>query len=184
MKHVDFTEALAVAALVAGGGAAVHATLAYAASPAVALPAAVTLSAGAVMAWLGARAAHAGGRTVVALTWCLAAGVLPATSPAPALLVLLHALLLWGVRAVLHQRRLLACAADLALAALALAAGMAVYLHTASFLLAAWSWGLVQAAWTWLAPTTRASGGARLARAQGVAAAALDRLDKEAWEKS
>ncbi|MGE0487202.1 MAG: hypothetical protein AB7Q81_23820 [Gammaproteobacteria bacterium] len=181
MNRAGFTPNLVVGAALALVTGIVFNALLPGVSATAALRIALGLAATGYALWLVASARTRTGRVVLALAWL--AGALLAWLLEPPLTLYLagHVGAAWLLRALFHHVRPGAAVADLALATLALGAGLVAARHTASVTLGAWSFFLVQALWVFIpggreedAPPTDES--SRFAQAAARARAAWIRL--------
>jgi hypothetical protein len=167
------------AALAAAGAALFSATFAWW-SPHFALRLVVALVAGAYVAYLLARSDERTGRVVTVTVWAVAAALLAAFGVGLPLYLLGHAVLVWLVRALYHQRSAFGALADLGLTALALVAAVAAMRNTSSLFIAIWTFFLIAASFVALPNDmvrSQAAGSAEpFDRAQRTANAALKRL--------
>jgi hypothetical protein len=92
------------------------------------------------------------GRVTAFLAWCLAAVGLWLAAPPLVLYLLLHVGMLWLIRTLFFNSSLVSALADLALALLALAAGIWALVQTGSLLLGIWCFFLVQAGFVAIPP--------------------------------
>lgn len=150
MSRPGFGRGLFVGAALALLTGIVCNALVMAVAPAAALRTALGLAAAGYVLWLIVGAPTRTGRVVVALAWLVAALLAWLLEPPLGVYLAGHVGAAWLVRALFHHGRLGAALADLALTALALAAGIVAARHTASVTLGAWSFFLVQALWVFI----------------------------------
>src|SRR5262245_31369143 len=184
-SEATFLGGVVVAAVFAAAGAALFgATVAWW-SPRFALRTIVALLGAAYVLYLLACSGERTGRVVTVAAWMIGAALLAAFADALGLFLVGHAVLVWLVRALYHQRSTIGALADLGLTALALAAAVASMRSTGSLFLAIWCFFLIEALFA-AVPNgitrshPRAGVEPPFARAQRSANAALQRLARRA----
>jgi hypothetical protein len=144
-SRATFLGGVAVAAVLAAAGAAIFSATFNWWSPRFAIRLVVALVGGAYVLYLLARSDERTGRVVTVAVWSVAAALLAAFANALPLFLIGHAVLVWLVRALYHQRSTIGALADLGLTALALAAAVAAMRSTGSLFIAIWSFFLIEA---------------------------------------
>jgi hypothetical protein len=154
MSRPAFAANLVVGAALAVLTGIVGNTLLFGFHAAAALATALGLAAAGYVLWLVANGHTRTGRVVVTLAWLVAALLAWLLEPPLGLYLAGHVGAAWLVRALFHHDRLATALADLAIAALALGAGVVAARHSGSITLGTWSFFLVQALWVFI-PGTR-----------------------------
>jgi hypothetical protein len=152
MNRPTFLEGVGVALAASLSGAAGYTALSAAAGGVGMLRPVVAGLALGYLIYLLARTPVRVGRVAAFLAWCLTAVGLWLAAPPLALYLLLHVGMLWLIRAVFFHSSLVSALADLALALLALAAGIWALVQTGNLLLGIWCFFLVQAGFVAIPP--------------------------------
>jgi len=172
-------EGVVVAAVLAGLGGVVFASLQLLVTPSLALRTLTIVLSGAYALYLLVRSDRHGG-VALAASWSIAAAASAGLIDSLALLLIVHVTLIWLLRCLSFHDSIVAALADLLLSALALAAAVWAATHTGSFALSVWCALLVQALFVALPRALPAAGvdgnDTRFERAQRSAEAALRRL--------
>jgi hypothetical protein len=144
-SKATFLGGVVVAAVFAAVGAALFGATVVWWSPRSALRTIVALLGAAYVLYLLARSGERTGRVVTVAAWMIGAALLAVFADALGLFLVGHAVLVWLVRALYHQRSTIGALVDLGLTALALAAAVASMRSTGSLFLAIWCFFLTEA---------------------------------------
>ena len=180
MSRPGFLEGALAALLLSLTGAAALAALVPLLGPPAAWRMVAAGLGAAYVVYLLCRSAEKTGRVVIPLSW-LAATAAGWALPGLGAFLLLQITLIWLIRSLYYHSGVLAALADLVLTTLALLFGLWA-LRSGSWLLALWSFFLVQALFTWIrsplapAPSDPSSDDDGFDEAHAHAVAALERL--------
>ncbi|MCZ6888020.1 MAG: hypothetical protein O7H39_05940 [Gammaproteobacteria bacterium] len=153
MKRPTFLEGVIVAVVLAVSCGALIVGLNLVFSSATALSISISTLAGAYILFLLSRSAERAGRVAVFALWLLSAVAAALWIHSPALLLIVHAAMIWLVRTLYFHSSFLGSVMDAALSALALGALIWAGQQTHSAATAAWCFFLVQALFVAIPPT-------------------------------